>query len=377
MSAFVIFLQYVARKPQARKNASRNPALPLSRHFLARGETALAVVSIKPDSLRRPMRRERHQVCGHRVPSWLKAFAEILPRRKFRSMLPGFRFLFAAIVMCMSVLVFGLGAAALFRAAHEDFASNPTWRAPPEPRFAQQDEATKTVLAVLSVQPPVTEPPAAQTAADAAATTAAPATASPESRTPEPQATAALSPAESASPSEAARPATSAAEVAPAQPSSQVETAAPSTPAEAQADAPAPASATKIAVTEERQAAPPGQTPPSASEPALSAPQSIPEPVAALATPQSAEAATKIATLGGPPVITEEIAAARASDAKLDRSEINKRLRAEHAKEQQRRRLAARRERLAQQAAAAQLEAANPFAPHPLVGNAPASASAR
>ena len=73
-------------------------------------------------------------------------------------MLPGFRFLFAAIVMCMSVLVFGLGAAALLRTAHEDFASNPSWRTPPEPRFAQQDEATKTVLAVLSVQPPSTEP---------------------------------------------------------------------------------------------------------------------------------------------------------------------------------------------------------------------------
>jgi len=41
-------------------------------------------------------------------------------------MLPGFRFLFAAIVMCMSVLVFGLGAAALLRTAHEDFASNPS-----------------------------------------------------------------------------------------------------------------------------------------------------------------------------------------------------------------------------------------------------------
>ena len=56
-------------------------------------------------------------------------------------MLPGFRFLLAAIVLSMSVLVFGLGAAALLRAAHEEFASSPTWRVAPEPKFAQQNEA--------------------------------------------------------------------------------------------------------------------------------------------------------------------------------------------------------------------------------------------
>ena len=56
-------------------------------------------------------------------------------------MLPGFRFLFAAIVLSMSVLVFGLGAAALLRAAHEEVASTPLWRAVPEPKFAQQNEA--------------------------------------------------------------------------------------------------------------------------------------------------------------------------------------------------------------------------------------------
>jgi len=52
-------------------------------------------------------------------------------------MLPGFRFLFAAIVLSMSILVFGLGAAALLRAAHEEFASNPSWRGAPETIFAQ------------------------------------------------------------------------------------------------------------------------------------------------------------------------------------------------------------------------------------------------
>ena len=40
-------------------------------------------------------------------------------------MLPGFRFLFAAILLSMSILVFGLGAVALLRAAHEEVASTP------------------------------------------------------------------------------------------------------------------------------------------------------------------------------------------------------------------------------------------------------------
>ena len=92
-------------------------------------------------------------------------------------MLPGFRFLFAATVLGLSVLVFGLGAAALLRAAHEDFASNPSWRTPPEPRFAQLGETTKAVLAVLSVQPAAEPKPAD---APIAATTAGAATAEPE-----------------------------------------------------------------------------------------------------------------------------------------------------------------------------------------------------
>jgi hypothetical protein len=226
-------------------------------------------------------------------------------------MLPGFRFLFAAIVLCMSVLVFGLGATALMRAAHEDFASNPTWRAPPEPRFAQQDEADRTVLAVLSLHPPATEPAAAATTADLASPLSAPETA------------AALAPPEG-SPPDPAKPAVSA-------------------PAQVEAPADAPASASDIAATE--------PTP---------QPSRTPEPPTALATPESSQAATRIATLGGPAVVVEETAAkAPASNAALD-----KQLRAERAKE--RRRVAARRAKLTQQAAA-QLEIPNPFIPHPLV----------
>lgn len=68
-------------------------------------------------------------------------------------MLPGLRFLFAAIVLATSLLVFGLGAAALFRAAHEEFASIPARQAPPEPQFAHPPE-TPPVLAMMRVDPP-------------------------------------------------------------------------------------------------------------------------------------------------------------------------------------------------------------------------------
>jgi len=247
-------------------------------------------------------------------------------------MLPGFRFLFGAIVMCMSVLVFGLGATALMRAAHEDFASNPTWRAPPEPRFARQDEADRTVvLAILSVQPSATESAAAPKPSDTAATTADPAT---TSLSPEPETTAALTPSDGSLP-DTTKPAADAPVEAAAE-SDQLPAR-----AEAPADAPASASETKVAATEP-------------------APQPLP-------TPESSPAATRIATLGGPAVITEETAAAKASasNATLDRSELNKRLRDERAKE--RRRLAARRAKLVQQTAAAQFEITNPFIPHPLV----------
>jgi len=75
-------------------------------------------------------------------------------------MLPGFRFLFGAIVLCFSIMIFGLGAAALFRAAHEEFVSRPSWRAAPgtmlaqqnEP-FAQQSDSSPAVLALLEVEP--------------------------------------------------------------------------------------------------------------------------------------------------------------------------------------------------------------------------------
>lgn len=77
------------------------------------------------------------------------------------SMLPGFRFLFAAILLSTSILVFGLGAAALLRASHEQYVSNPAWRnGPQEQVFAQASEPAQPVLAVLRAEPEAAAEPA-------------------------------------------------------------------------------------------------------------------------------------------------------------------------------------------------------------------------
>jgi hypothetical protein len=74
-------------------------------------------------------------------------------------MLPGFRFLFAAIVLSVSLLVFGLGAAALLRAAHEQFASLPQMRASGA-QFARQNDSPTPMLTLLRVDPAPLEPQA-------------------------------------------------------------------------------------------------------------------------------------------------------------------------------------------------------------------------
>src|SRR5262245_8957627 len=71
-------------------------------------------------------------------------------------MLPGIRFLLAAILLSMSILIFGLGAAALLRAAHEEVSSVPTRRVMPEPVFAQQPvEVPPPTLALLRIEPAI------------------------------------------------------------------------------------------------------------------------------------------------------------------------------------------------------------------------------
>lgn len=75
-------------------------------------------------------------------------------------MLPGFRFLFAAILLSASILVFGLGAAALLRATHEQYVSNSPWRnGPQEKVFALAAEPSMPVLATLRAEPEIAAPP--------------------------------------------------------------------------------------------------------------------------------------------------------------------------------------------------------------------------
>lgn len=73
-------------------------------------------------------------------------------------MLPGFRLLFATVVLAGAVLIFGLGAAALLRAAHEEFASLPSWRAAAPPLPARIAEPPPPTLALLRVETPEAAP---------------------------------------------------------------------------------------------------------------------------------------------------------------------------------------------------------------------------
>jgi hypothetical protein len=246
-------------------------------------------------------------------------------------MLPDFRFLFAAIALCTSILVFGLGAAALLRAAHEEVAQNPSWRGTPEPRLAQSEEPANPVLAMLRVEPVVAQSNIADAPASAAPDDSrridavAPAIAS--AMADEDNAVARRAP-DSSEPIETAE--TEA-------PSPQTSTPAQVFPAPtAQGTVESRAADTKIAASEQASSA--------TGEQPSAAPVMAPTTAAAEGDP----AATNIATLA-PPLAVLETEAAKAV-VEQDREEAKKRLRAERAKE--RRRLAARRARLAEQAAA-------------------------
>jgi len=257
-------------------------------------------------------------------------------------MLPGFRFLFTAIVLSMSVLVFGLGAAALLRAAHEEFANLPSSRrAPPQPMFARLNDGPPPTLALLRVDPPVTEKPAENVPAAvpaAAPDIPAPAGQAPDASPAEPEKLAAVSPAEpmqveAAKPEDPAREPTAATPPAPA----------------AEAEVPVAKAEVKLAAI------------PETPEPAAATP---PAPATDISSFEGNVAATQIATLGGPAVIVDEKTEAKATEAKPDPSAVKKRA-AERA--QERRRIAVRRARLAREAALAQQQLqANPFAQFPL-----------
>ncbi|WP_440642060.1 hypothetical protein ACSHT2_13885 [Bradyrhizobium sp. PUT101] len=149
-------------------------------------------------------------------------------------MLPGFRFLFAAILLSTSILVFGLGAAALLRATHQQYVSNPAWRnGPQEQVFAQSPEPARPVLAVLRIEPEVTAEPA-PSLRDQVPTIGLPAS--------EPEQVAALTAEADPQPQAVAPPAEVSA-VEPAEPEATVEAAAPAstdtlTPADTTASVP-------------------------------------------------------------------------------------------------------------------------------------------
>jgi hypothetical protein len=295
----------------------------------------------------------------HRVPDSSKAFA-YLAKRNLAFMLPGFRFLFAAIVLSMSILVFGFGAAALLRTAHEEFASTPSWQPAPETRFAQSPQASQPVLALLRVDDapqgtpkdaPKDAPkdtskdmskadqPASNTApANAPADQAATGAAEPQA---EPEKIAALQPANS-SPPEVAKETTKETTKTEAR-MPDVPAAENQPPAEAAADAPAATGTTKIAATEQT-LTPTNQTAPAEAAPATPEQASAPNPADANSI------STRIATLGGPPVTIEQPQAkpesAKPSSAKSDGSAVKKR---QHARRELRRRRISARARLVQQ----------------------------
>jgi len=294
-------------------------------------------------------------------------------------MLPGFRFLFAAIVLSMSILVFGLGAAALLRAAHEQFASNTSLRTAPETTFAQPSEATRPVLAVLRVEPPApaerpdaVDPPAAVVPADTAATSAPAEPESIVSATPEPERTAALT-AQGSLPS-ASLPAPAKAEAPAGASPTAAEVPATTTAAAPTANeappAPADAVVTDTPAATEAKVAATAQPAPPANEPA----SVVSEPTSVPAGTDADPIAAKIATLVGPPAPAEtqapekarsaEIKAAASRALEANRDEIRKRLRAERARER-RRLAAARRAQQARQAGLAQQQAVSPFGQPP------------
>ncbi len=245
-------------------------------------------------------------------------------------MLPSFRFLFTAIVLSASLLVFGLGAAALLRTAHEEFASNPFWHTAPETTFAQQSEPRDPVLAMLRVDP---LPPEQEVLGDVPSVAAPVEPAAIPSAAAEPENIAALT-SEEVSPQETAKP-----EIPAAESPAQSETA----PAQAEAAA----GETSIAATEQ------------ASSPANEAAATASEQASAPASPEAGAASANIAALDAPTAAIEAKPAAKvasAISAEPDGSVIKKRQEARRAA--QRRRIAARA-RLARQAAE---QAANPFA---------------
>lgn len=247
-------------------------------------------------------------------------------------MLPGLRFLFTATVLSMSILIFGLGAAALLRAAHEEIASAPSRRPGPEPKFARQGETAAPVLALLRVEPALAEQKTTDNAPVAMALEPPPPIAAVPA---EFDNIAALKPEDSSLPETANLPDAAKADVAAS------DLPAPREAAPAQADTPAAAGPARMAAIAEV-VPPASEAAPTASEQANASASADTDPVS---TRNSAS--TKIATLGGPPVTIAAQPATKAAGATSDANAAKKRLQAKRAKE--RRRLAQRARQAATQ----------------------------
>jgi hypothetical protein len=287
-------------------------------------------------------------------------------------MLPGFRFLFAATMLSMSLLIFGLGAAALFRAAHESFASTSSWHATPDVPFAQRPD-TLPMLAALRVEavtakladpPKVEAAPAGPTEAITGLMTGDQVAALPPEET---------APAEIARPVEASAPVAENPPVPEAAPVASngteaaiaggTKTAATANETKTAAVAAFDSASLKSepAMTQPEPAAPPTTNSTTVTPAASAAPF---PPAVPTTAPEADNAMARIATLGGPPVeISEsesvlETQMVKIPRARPDESAIKKHQQARRAL--RRRRLAARARFLAQQ----QLQA-NPFAQPP------------
>ncbi|HLJ01359.1 MAG TPA: hypothetical protein VKT76_16740 [Bradyrhizobium sp.] len=241
-------------------------------------------------------------------------------------MLPGFRFLFAAIMLSISFLVFGLGAASLLRAAHQAFAGNPSWHGTTEVTFAQRTEATQLTLAALRLEPQTAEKTPDEIASPKPAETIV-------NSTPV-EAIAALKPADSTSPDPAKTDALTV-EMPAAENSPATDAAPPS-----------------VEITEDH----------AIMTAAVATSDAAPEPSFDI-SPETSLAATKVATLGGPAVNIAKETPARKKiirrHATNDQSTINKRV---QARRRHRRQLAATRARLLAQQQTQQQQL-NPFAP--------------
>jgi hypothetical protein len=300
------------------------------RLFLTIAPKALRVLSNQPDSQHFGVRRAGPP-CPTAFPDGSSPSQTLRAKAENQFMLPGFRFLLAAIVLSASLLIFGLGAAALLRAAHEEFASIPSRRPPPETLFAQRSDSGP-VLAMLRVEPSAADEKAME-----------PAIADPVQ----------AQPAIVSTPAESEQPATEPDQVAvldtqaensPPPEASTSEAAAPEIPIEAQPpsaqadDTASPAAANVAAITEIIAAAP-DQSATTTSDRA-SAP-----------TDDSARIAeTRIATLGGPPVTVETRTPAKIAPAVVKKSSQARRV-------VKRRKIAQR----ARPAPPAPRQAANPF----------------